>query len=205
MRYLIFGDSLAYGAWDNEGGWVERLKRDAHKQTVDSQGQTKYQVINLGVGGDTSIDILARMENEIKARYSASWPFSTIVSIGVNDSCKTDGQINVSLDQYQENLENIFNIAKRHSNEVYFVDTPPLLGDDVKFKNHGFSDTRVKKYMDVARELSAKKGVKFIEVRDKFDGFDLSGYFAYDSLHPNGSGHEIIYQSVRDAIWPDLE
>ena len=26
-RILIFGDSITYGAWDKEGGWVQRLRK----------------------------------------------------------------------------------------------------------------------------------------------------------------------------------
>ncbi|HMI09590.1 MAG TPA: hypothetical protein VK497_04335 [Candidatus Saccharimonadales bacterium] len=75
MRILVFGDSIAYESWDTEGGWVERIKRDAHLQTIQSEGMNKRQVINLGIGGNTSTGILKRLQNEIETRHSANWPF----------------------------------------------------------------------------------------------------------------------------------
>ncbi len=27
MKILIFGDSIAHGVWDREGGWAQRLRR----------------------------------------------------------------------------------------------------------------------------------------------------------------------------------
>ncbi len=62
MRVLIFGDSITYGAWDTEAGWVERLKREAHRQTIQSEGKSKIQILNLGIGGDSSTKILKRMQ-----------------------------------------------------------------------------------------------------------------------------------------------
>jgi lysophospholipase L1-like esterase len=203
MRYLVFGDSLAYGAWDSKGGWVDRLKRDAHQQAIESRGGVRHQVFNLGVGGHNSHDILARIEDEIKSRHSSSWPFSFLISIGVNDARKTECKVNVDIEQYGRNLKNIFEIVKKYSNDIYFIDTPPLPSNDIKFKNHEFSDTRTKEYMKVARDLSKENGITFIAVRDKFDGLKISEYFAYDNLHPNDVGHEIIYQTVRDTIWQD--
>jgi len=27
VNILVFGDSITYGAWDEEGGWVQRLRK----------------------------------------------------------------------------------------------------------------------------------------------------------------------------------
>ena len=67
-RILIFGDSIVYGAWDSEGGWVDRLKRDAHKLYFDTKGETKIQILNCGIGGETSRGLLKRVEQEILSR-----------------------------------------------------------------------------------------------------------------------------------------
>jgi lysophospholipase L1-like esterase len=91
MRILVFGDSIAYGAWDTQGGWVERLKCDAHLQTAQSRGANKLQIINLGIGGDTSTKILKRMHDEIVARKDPKWPLALIIGLGINDERFIDG------------------------------------------------------------------------------------------------------------------
>lgn len=51
-----------YGAWDEEGGWPDRLKRDLHRMTVESGQEKKAQLFNLGIGGATSQYLLDRNE-----------------------------------------------------------------------------------------------------------------------------------------------
>jgi lysophospholipase L1-like esterase len=82
MRILVFGDSIAYGAWDTAGGWVDRLKSDAHRQTVASRGLRKLQIVNLGIGGDTSTKILKRVPAEIEARFLTGWPLVLVFGFG---------------------------------------------------------------------------------------------------------------------------
>ncbi len=106
MRVLIFGDSITYGAWDTEGGWVDRLKRIAHTRTVDSKGQVKLQIINLGIGGDTSTKILKRLSNEIDARKSASWPFVFVFTFCANDERSIQGNVETPIEQFETNAKN---------------------------------------------------------------------------------------------------
>ena len=66
-KILVFGASITYGAWDLEGGWVDRLKKYCHK--FDLEDKFYYLVENLGISGQISKDILERFELETKARY----------------------------------------------------------------------------------------------------------------------------------------
>ncbi len=43
---LVFGDSIAWGLWDDGGAWAERL--------WDARSRNVY---NLGVDGETSDDV----------------------------------------------------------------------------------------------------------------------------------------------------
>lgn len=120
MRILVFGDSIAYGAWDTNGGWVDRLKCIAHEQTVKSKGKNKLQIINLGVGSDTSSKILARLETEIKARYSVNWPLILIFNFGINDERTINNAAETSLKNFKENIVKIIKISNQYTTKIIF-------------------------------------------------------------------------------------
>ncbi|MCL2280264.1 SGNH/GDSL hydrolase family protein [Candidatus Saccharibacteria bacterium] len=197
-RYLIFGDSLAYGAWDSEGGWADRLKRYLHQKSIDTETD-RSQLFNLGIGGDNSRDILTRIETEIQPRLADFWTPVILISCGLNDTRIENGDIVVKIEEFQHNLTKIFEIANKYSDEVYYVEMPPIPGV-VRFKNFEFSDERTEKYMEIAKEISEQLGVKFIAVRDKYSTKDIEEGFSRVLGHPTNRSHEIIYQTVKKEL-----
>ncbi|MBU6500990.1 MAG: hypothetical protein KGJ89_02590 [Patescibacteria group bacterium] len=100
MNICIFGDSITWGASDTEkGGWVERLK---------TYFGNKYEAIiyNLGIPGDTTIDLLKRVESECKSRK----PDLIIFSIGINDLWRDD---RTPIKKFAENIARLHRIAKK--------------------------------------------------------------------------------------------
>jgi lysophospholipase L1-like esterase len=201
MRILVFGDSIEYGAWDTEGGWVDRLKRIAHQSTVDSEGANKLQIINLGIGGNTSADILARMESEIKARYSKSWPFVFIFSYGTNDERLVDGKVQLTIDQVLENTKNIIETAKKYTDKILFIGCPPLPQESVILKDNEYSDSRIKAYESAIKDVLVSQDIEFVDIRSAFERNSPADLFCYDNIHPNNNGHKII----ADTVWPEFE
>ncbi len=195
MRVLVFGDSITYGAWDSEGGWADRLKRWAHQQYVANG--TKLQVINLGVGGDTSRKILARIENEIRARHSSSWPFMIVLSLGTNDGRVREGVVEVPQDEFAENYRKVVSIAKSFTEKVIIVGLPPLGAPELDFKAMRYSDETTQAYERETKNIADDENLPFVDVRPLFVGPDL---FAPDRLHPNNHGHEIIYKAVKTEV-----
>ncbi len=49
MQILIFGDSIAHGIWDNNGGWVARLRKFINSKLMDDDFYCL--LYNLGVDG----------------------------------------------------------------------------------------------------------------------------------------------------------
>lgn len=200
MRVLVFGDSITYGAWDTEAGWVERLKRDAHKQTVESKGSDKLQIINLGIGGDSSTKILNRMEAEIKARYSASWEFVFIITFGANDERTINGKVETSLEQFESNVQKIIELAKYHSSKIMFLGIPPIGKSTVSFKGQEYSDERVKEYEQHMEAIVKTSGLPFIPLRPAFEAAGMEKLYFYDSIHPNNEGHKLIAETVKPHL-----
>jgi lysophospholipase L1-like esterase len=196
MRVLVFGDSISYGAWDTEAGWVERLKREAHIKTVLSEGKEKVQIINLGIGGDTSTKILKRISSEIEARHSNSWPFVFLIMIGTNDERSVGGEVETSVEQFENNIRDIIKIAKQYSNKIAFLGIPPLGKPVIAFKGQEYSDERVKVYEQKVQAIAYEADLIFEPVRPAFEQAGLDGLFAYDFLHPNDKGHALIAEKA---------
>jgi len=200
MRVLVFGDSITYGAWDCEGGWVDRLKRDAHKQTVRSQGKNKLQIINLGIGGNSSSTILSRMESEINARYSKGWPFAFVFTFGANDERAFDGVVQTPTEQFSINCQQIIDIAKKHASKIMFIGAPPIGKERVILKDAEYSDLRIREYDRVLKEIVESNELPFVSLREVFEKKPADALFVYDSIHPNDQGHKLIYEIVKPKL-----
>ncbi len=70
MKILIFGDSIAYEAWDREDGWVTRLRKFVDDKILSAPEEDNYyhHIYNLGISGDTSTGVLNRFHAEMNAR-----------------------------------------------------------------------------------------------------------------------------------------
>jgi lysophospholipase L1-like esterase len=201
MRILVFGDSIAYGSWAAEYGWVELIKREAHKRTVESKGSTKLQVLNQAIGSDCSSKILQRMECEIKSRYSASWPFVFIFSFGTNDERTLDGTVETSIEQFEENIKAIIRTARVYTDRILFVGSPPIGQPDAVFKGQEYSDERLKTYEERLRSVVQAENIPFVPIRPVFEQAGPDGLYSYDHLHPNDAGHMLIAA----AVLPELD
>lgn len=197
MRVLVFGDSIVYGAWDSEGGWVDRLKREAHKQTVESEGANKLQIINLGIGSDSSTRILKRMPAEIEARYSASWPLMFIIAFGINDERSINGTVETPIEQFESNIKDIIAIAKQYTDKILFLGIPPSGEPIVDFKGQEYSDDRIKQYDQHLQTIVEEAGIRFVPIRAAFEQAGMGMLYSYDTLHPNDKGHELIAGQVK--------
>ncbi len=201
MRVLVFGDSVVDGRWDSQGGWVDRLKRDYNRLYLEKKDR-KHEIMNLGVGGDDSSKLLKRLEPEINARYSASWPFVFVIAIGTNDSRLVDNleTPQVSEDEFRDNLQKIIEVCKRHGDKILFVSPNSVVEDQTKFKNLYFLVERIKKYDAIISEVAEKNHISKADVLSEFESRDKSKLFFEDDLHPNDAGHELIYSLVKPEL-----
>lgn len=196
MRIIAFGDSITYGAWDIEGGWVDRIKRRAHAKVVNSNGSDKKQVLNLGIGGDTTTKLLSRIEVEIKNRFSANWPLVIIIAIGTNDGRKKSGVAEVSIGQFEENISKIITIVQKYTDKVAFLGLPPVGSKDLEFKDFTYSNTTLKQYDATLGRIAKSRNVDFLPIMSVFELEQKNGLLSTDLLHPSNKGHQLIEEIV---------
>lgn len=198
MNICIFGDSVTWGAWLPERvAWVDLLRNSLEKEFAQ-----QYSVYNLGIDGNTSRDLLNRFDVEAKARK----PAIIIIAIGVNDSCylKSVEQPLVEIEEFEKNLKALLVKAQSYTSQVILVGL--VKGDDsvtIPFPGSTtgkcYEKSRVQAYDRVVSQLAKQKNLHFVQLSDKLNDQDF-----IDGLHPNASGHEKIFQSVRQSIKPYL-
>ncbi len=199
MRILVFGDSIAYGAWDREGGWVQRLRKflDEHYNGCI--------VYNLGISSNTSLDLLKRFEFETKQRLEEDDETIIIFSIGINDSMfiLSENKNKIGLEKFKENIQELISIAQKFSSKIIFVGLTPV--DEMRTTPIPWDNNKIYRNQDIQRfdktikNVCKENGIYFIELFEKLKGLKSQELLA-DGLHPNSGGHEKIFEFVRDFL-----
>ena len=164
---LVFGDSIIWGAWDKEGGWVNRLRRFLDENYED------YFVYNLGVSGNNTDDLLKRFEFEVEQRIKEEKETIFIISIGANDSQFIHSQNNLRNppEKFKENIQKLINLAKKFSSKIIFVGLTPV--DETKTTpipwniDTSYKNEYIKKYNEAIKTICEENKINFIEVYEK--------------------------------------
>ena len=200
-RILVFGDSIAYGAWDTaRGGWTDRLKVFCMERELENP-EFDYSVYNLGVSGNNSNNILKRTELEIKQRIWKNKERIIIFEIGINDS--QIGKIGISVELFKRNIEKLCGIASKYSSKIIFIGLNPI--DDSKTnpipwdKNMFYTNERVEKYNNIIKAICEENKIYFIDMFSEFSKTDYKKLLE-DGLHPNSLGHQKMFEIVKDFL-----
>ncbi|MCK5212131.1 SGNH/GDSL hydrolase family protein [Candidatus Parcubacteria bacterium] len=197
-RICVFGDSIAWGSNDIEGGgWVDRLKRYYRGTGIFRQ------VFNLGISGRNSKDFIARFETELKNRMSpSSEMIAAIVASSVNDASyfKSVGEHQVPLEELKQILPQFKETADKLKVPLVIIgitnvgnkaDKPPL-----DFNPDYFIDIEdVKKYNETIKKFCVNNKILFIDLFGLMMPGDLDDY-----VHPNTKGHEKIFEKVKKEL-----
>jgi lysophospholipase L1-like esterase len=207
MRVLVFGASITQGFWDTEGGWVGRLRRYYDTQSVkDIKREDDYpDIFNLGVSGDTSQDLLKRMESEIKARMWGDEKPAIIFSIGTNNAAVEGGGKELSTpDDYFHDLKKILATALDYTDKIMFVGLPSCdekLTTPVSWVDIHYTNKRMFEFEQVMRGFCEGQQIPHVPTFETFQEKLKTGHGLFaDGLHPNNEGHELIFQLVRPEL-----
>lgn len=194
MTICIFGDSITWGAYDPEqGGWATRLRNyfELQNEGVD--------VYNLGVSGDTTDDLLERIEAEATSRE----PDLIIFAIGVNDAqfIYSKNITRVLLGEFQQNLTELLTIAKKFTNNIVFVGLTRV--DESKTTSipwntdKSYTNLNIERLDSTIEKFCKENELKFIPMKGLLNHDDF-----IDGLHPNTQEHIKMFERIRLEIEP---
>jgi len=204
MHILVFGASITYGAWDMEGGWVQRLRKVLDEKTL-SDPNFYCLTYNLGVSGDTTEDALRRFEFETKQRTDEGEEIIFIFAIGSNDSLFVHSKNSCKKKpaETKENVVQLIKLAQKYASKIIFVGLLPA--DEAKTKplewdaNLSYKNEYIKKYNEVIKKTCSENKIPFIDMFDKLMESDYIKTLD-DGIHPNSEGHQKIFELVREYL-----
>ncbi len=194
MRILVFGDSIAWGAFDTEkGGWVDRLKQYIMKPGVYDE------VFNLCDPGSTTELIPNYLEQVCSTIIRKKKKQNAIIlSVGINDSqvSRATSEPRTHLKQFKKNMESMIRIALKFVDTVIVIGLIPVNEKKVNswLYEIDYKNEVIVQYNTVLKDLAKKYGAHFITMTK------LNTNMLYDGLHPNTKGHQKIFEIVRDYL-----
>lgn len=197
MNILIFGDSIAWGAYDSErGGWANRLQ-----QNYFERKKNNVNVYNLGISGNTTADLLNRIETEMESHK----PNYVIFAIGTNDAqyIHSTNNLRVSPNEFNQNLAKLLSVAEKFTNKIVFIGLTAV--DESKTTpipwniNISYINKNIKRLDSAIDKFCEDNKLKFISMDGIISSDDL-----VDGLHPNSKGHAKIFNKVKSEIEPLL-
>lgn len=203
-RICIFGDSITYGAWDKEGGWVQKLRKFLDKKNL-SDSNFYCLVYNLGISGDTTEDLLERFEFELKQRLKEGEEIIIVFDIGVNDSqfLHDKKELRTNPEKFKENIQKLTDLAKKFSQKIVFVGLTPV--DESKTNpipwdtNKSYKNEYIEKYNQIIKSVCEENDVPFIEIFNNLRKLDYKNLLE-NGLHPNSEGHRKIFKTVKKYL-----
>lgn len=202
LRFLFQGDSITDAGRirdcnNNFGfGYPNLIASDFLK---NRKGQ--FEFVNRGVSGDRVVDLYARIKRDI---INLSPDYISIL-IGVNDVWHEFSEKNgVSAERYEKVynmlIEDIF--AELPDVKIFILEPFVLKGAGTE-ENWDRFRPEVELRAEAAKRVAQKHGLIFVPLQDKFDNAVENGDTAYwlsDGVHPTAAGHEIIKESLIEAI-----
>ena len=197
---IVFGDSITYGASDLEkSGWVDRLKQWAN--CLNETGDSYTLVYNLGIPGTNTSDVLSRFEQEAKCRVDPGEDVYLFFAFGANDVAKnrTTGKFVADLKKFSSNIKELVSKAGLISPQINLVNITPVvekLVNDPTFGEKNRLNDDIDLYNANLKTVCTELGVSMIDVNKEFKKVGYESLLSADGLHPNSSGHKLIYETI---------
>lgn len=211
VTIVAFGDSTTAPRGTLQV-YADCLKRDLPKKGI------KAEIINAGIGGNTTANAKARFEKDVLDRH----PDLVVIQFGINDSIvdvwkkPPATESRVAKGQYKENLERFVDTLRKEGCKVILMTPnpirwtpklkdaygkPPYRPDD----KDGFNVT-LSPYAECVRTVAKEKKVPLVDVCAAFQAYGkVKGQsvddLLLDGMHPNDKGHRLVTDLLIKVIF----
>ena len=172
------------------------LERELQKTYPDAR------VINSGIGGNTSTQMLARLDQDVLSHH----PQVTLVMTGLNDAEYIDpGAIprdtpRVSLDVFADQLRQIIRRVRDGGGRVLLLTPNPMTGKYPYaslgyYKGHEINSA-LESYAASVRSVALETHTDLVDVYAAWIHMPNYDRFLPDGVHPNREGHRRIAELI---------
>jgi lysophospholipase L1-like esterase len=183
---LFFGDSFVAGAGDPRGcGWVGRV-------AAACAPMTPY---NLGVRGETSVQVAARWEAEAWPRLRTEAACGVVFSVGANDAIgeREGDPPRLTAEQSCSAVAGLLDAAAMMELPA-FVAGPPPVGEPA-------ADAHLLELTQAFGELCARRQIPYVPVAARLlaSGTWVAEAAAGDGAHPAAGGYDELAAILLDG------
>ncbi len=203
-RVVCLGDSLTEGLGDERNlGWVGRLAL-----YLAERAPLKWHVNNLGVAGDTSIDIKLRLMTEGLPRC----PVRLILAAGINDTTSrvwpTETGCKVDVTYARDMWRQIFGVLKNNGIKTLVLGLAPVnesllplsyMPYDRTDLGHNARNILIEQYESILEQEAEAAGLPFLPLFQQLRGSSYAANLP-DGIHPNALGYDMIFAALKTKI-----
>lgn len=198
VKIVCIGDSIVEGEGDELGlsGWAGRLQ---HKILKGSKvGENR--IYNLGMGMETSIDLMHRFFSEVLYRN----PDVIIMQAAHGDSrlALNNAQIKefeIGKSARLRSYNKLFTYLSLSKKKILIIGLNPISFNTTSKKYPLQRSKHIESHNRGLKKLCNQFKLPFLDPRDIFKNVKLEKFYV-DGLHPNSKGYELMF----DAIYKKL-
>ena len=199
---VTLGDSVTWGVRQdgsvrNEQTFSSVLERELGKGA---------QVVNAGIGGNTSSQMLARLDHDVLVYR----PKVVVLMAGLNDAAYIDpgpkarSAPRVSVEEYARNLEEIIRRVRAAGGQVVLASPNPMT-PKYPYANSGWYQGKdinagLVPFVEASREVARRTGVPFVDLYGQYTRWKGFAGTLPDGIHPDAVGHRFVAGKFVGAV-----
>lgn len=197
VRVIVcIGDSITQ-AGDEPGGYVWLTRR----YLSALYPQQRIKLVNLGIGGQKSNDMLARFRQDVVSRK----PNLVLINVGVNDVWHSYlFARGVPLDSYRNNVEQMVVQAQRAGARVLLI-SPTIIRENL---DNG-ANQQLALYLQAMQDIARKHKTLFVDMQQPFRRL-ITAYrestgardnlLTIDGVHMNRAGNRVMAHALLSGL-----
>ncbi len=187
-KIIAFGDSIT----ECIGGWVEMMF-----------AEFGCDVINAGVGGDTTVHALARIDSEVLAFN----PDVVIINFGMNDQAfDVAGNKNlVSLEDYEKNYRTIIEKVRDIGARIILVGVHDVHGGYYVPSSLDYNTGAIDSYVAVVKKLAEEYNTGFLDINALAQNQLAQICAPGDGVHLSSYGNKMYCKWIADYMYEHFE
>lgn len=170
------------------------------------------EVINAGIGGNTSSALLNRVHQDVISKK----PALVVIMAGTNDALNSKKLC--SFEKYRSNLEKLVEAISGHGAKIILMTIPPFY-EKYLLKRHKIAafknispQTRVNGINKIIKEVGSKHQIEIVDINKLFQAKgganekrssllrNVNNSKAVDGVHPTVEGYKLIADAVAECV-----
>jgi lysophospholipase L1-like esterase len=194
QKLLFIGNSITDAGRSQFSPYGDGFVRDCQRWLQAGYPELDLSVINRGVSGDTTQDLLARWERDA-IRLQPDWLF---IKVGINDVWSVfEGfyREGISLEDFEKNYRRLIQLAHDRTQTQMILIEPFLVEKSQRDNFRRVLSHYQAKIDQIAEEYSLLL-VRLQQAFDKGLKSQPAEYWTEDRVHPTAIGHALIALEV---------